>query len=256
MYMFLTNYFFIYNFSTGKSHCQRDSEHWNCGSSLEITESLAFRSIFARFLLHHNFLRFKKNSDYILLSSLTSIFVRFNFKYFFLNISCRISNILSFFFCNFVQIFDNKFQGVRLAQKFEALVLADARFEIPATRHLGLVVFRLRGENSLTERLLKKMNSRGRVHCVPAALHGKYVIRFTVTSTKWVATIFNRKSYDKEKNFPLPLNFDPSTTNEDILRDWAEIRNTANEILDDDTISPVRAKVPLAGNKETNRLIY
>ncbi|XP_043518572.1 histidine decarboxylase isoform X2 [Frieseomelitta varia] len=117
-------------------------------------------------------------------------------------------------------------EGVRLAQKFEALVLADARFEIPATRHLGLVVFRLRGENSLTERLLKKMNSRGRVHCVPAALHGKYVIRFTVTST--------------------------NTTNEDILRDWAEIRNTANEILGDTTTSPVRAKVPLAGNAETN----
>ncbi|KAG9437821.1 histidine decarboxylase isoform X1 [Apis mellifera carnica] len=116
-------------------------------------------------------------------------------------------------------------EGVRLAQKFEALVLADARFEIPATRHLGLVVFRLRGENSLTERLLKKMNSRGRVHCVPAALHGKYVIRFTVTST--------------------------NTTNEDILRDWAEIRNTANEILDDDTISPVRAKVPLAESSDT-----
>lgn len=28
-------------------------------------------------------------------------------------------------------------QGVRLAQKFEALVLADNRFEIPYTRHLG-----------------------------------------------------------------------------------------------------------------------
>lgn len=28
-------------------------------------------------------------------------------------------------------------EGVRLAQKFEALVLADQRFEIPATRHLG-----------------------------------------------------------------------------------------------------------------------
>ncbi|XP_033360055.1 histidine decarboxylase isoform X1 [Bombus vosnesenskii] len=116
-------------------------------------------------------------------------------------------------------------EGVRLAQKFEALVLADARFEIPATRHLGLVVFRLRGENNLTERLLKKMNSRGRVHCVPAALHGKYVIRFTVTST--------------------------NTTNEDILRDWAEIRNTANEILGDTTTSPVRAKVPLAESSDT-----
>ena len=82
-------------------------------------------------------------------------------------------------------------QGVRLAQKFEALVLADARFEIPATRHLGMVVFRLRGDNSLTEKLLKKMNTRGRVHCVPAALHEKYVIRFTVTSTKYVK-IFNK----------------------------------------------------------------
>ncbi|XP_076178291.1 histidine decarboxylase isoform X2 [Ptiloglossa arizonensis] len=116
-------------------------------------------------------------------------------------------------------------EGVRLAQKFEALVLADARFEIPATRHLGLVVFRLRGENTLTERLLKKMNTRGRVHCVPAALHGKYVIRFTVTST--------------------------NTTNEDILRDWAEIRNTANEILGDTSTSPVRARVPLAESSDT-----
>ncbi|KAL0121441.1 hypothetical protein PUN28_006746 [Cardiocondyla obscurior] len=109
-------------------------------------------------------------------------------------------------------------EGVRLAQKFEALVLADSRFEIPAARHLGMVVFRLRGENTLTERLLKKLNSRGRLHCVPAALHGKYVIRFTVTST--------------------------NTTNEDILKDWAEIRSTANEILDT-TRSP-RARVPLA----------
>lgn len=116
-------------------------------------------------------------------------------------------------------------EGVRLAQKFEALVLADPRFEIPATRHLGLVVFRLRGENTLTERLLKKMNSRGRVHCVPAALHGKYVIRFTVTST--------------------------NTTNEDILRDWAEIRNTANEILGDTSGSPVRTRVPLAESSDT-----
>ncbi|XP_026824506.1 histidine decarboxylase [Ooceraea biroi] len=118
-------------------------------------------------------------------------------------------------------------EGVRLAQKFEALVLADARFEIPAARHLGMVVLRLRGENTLTERLLKKLNSRGRLHCVPAALHGKYVIRFTVTSTH--------------------------TTNEDIVRDWAEIRNTANEILSDSSGSPtIRAKVPLAATRQKN----
>lgn len=60
-------------------------------------------------------------------------------------------------------------QSVRLAQKFEALVLADQRFEIPAQRHLGLVVFRLRGDNDLTEKLLKRLNARGKLHCVPAA---------------------------------------------------------------------------------------
>ncbi|KAI4473981.1 hypothetical protein M0802_015850 [Mischocyttarus mexicanus] len=118
-------------------------------------------------------------------------------------------------------------EGIRLAQKFEALVLADPRFEIPTPRHLGLVVFRLRGENNWTERLLKKMNSRGRVHCVPAALHGKYVIRFSVTS--------------------------PQTTNEDILKDWSEIRNTANEILGDTTSSPVRVRVSLAAMRRRIR---
>ncbi|XP_034947641.1 histidine decarboxylase isoform X2 [Chelonus insularis] len=117
-------------------------------------------------------------------------------------------------------------EGVRLAKKFEALVSGDARFEIPAIRHLGMVVFRLRGENSLTEKLLKKMNTRGRVHCVPAALHGKYVIRFTVTST--------------------------NTTNEDILRDWAEIKSTATEILNSTPGSPARVKVPLAETRQKN----
>ncbi|KAK0089061.1 hypothetical protein PV326_004612 [Microctonus aethiopoides] len=117
-------------------------------------------------------------------------------------------------------------EGVRLAQKFEALVLGDSRFEIPATRHLGMVVFRIRGDNSLTEQLLKRMNSRGRVHCVPASLHGKYVIRFTVTSA--------------------------NTTNDDILRDWAEIKRTATEILSVTTASPSRAKVSLADTRKKN----
>ena len=53
-------------------------------------------------------------------------------------------------------------QGVRLAQKFESLVLSDERFEIPAKRHLGMVVFRLAGENDLTEKLLKKLNGSGK----------------------------------------------------------------------------------------------
>ena len=109
---------------------------------------------------------------------------------------------------------------MRLAQKFEALVRSDDRFEIPAARHLGMVVFRLKGDNSLTETLLKRLNSsgltpffrfgkmqkslndlssqKGKMHAVPASLKGQYVIRFTVTS--------------------------PRTTANDIARDWQLIR--------------------------------
>lgn len=94
-----------------------------------------------------------------------------------------------------------------MAQKFEALVLSDSRFEIPAKRHLGMVVFRLNGDNSLTEHLLKRLNKRGNLHCVPASLKGKYVIRFTVTSSQ--------------------------TTNDDIVKDWLEIRTVATDILDE-----------------------
>ncbi|XP_055387862.1 histidine decarboxylase isoform X2 [Condylostylus longicornis] len=115
-------------------------------------------------------------------------------------------------------------EGVRLAQKFEALVLADHRFEIPATRHLGMVVFRIKGENELTEKLLKRLNHRGRLHCVPASLKGKYVIRFTVTSTQ--------------------------TTIEDILEDWNEIRVVTSELLEEMNVKIDRIKVFLKDTKE------
>ena len=39
-------------------------------------------------------------------------------------------------------------QGVALARRFEELVLEDPRFEIPAPRYLGMVVFRLKVSRS------------------------------------------------------------------------------------------------------------
>ncbi|XP_036331304.1 histidine decarboxylase-like isoform X1 [Rhagoletis pomonella] len=118
-------------------------------------------------------------------------------------------------------------EGVRLAQKFEALVLADHRFEIPAKRHLGMVVFRIKGENEITERLLKRLNHRGNLHCIPSSLKGKYVIRFTVTST--------------------------NTTVDDIVKDWNEIRRVASMILDEMNITiSNRNKVYLKDAKEKN----
>jgi histidine decarboxylase len=96
---------------------------------------------------------------------------------------------------------------------FETLVRNDRRFELPAERHLGLVVFRLKGENELTEQLLKEINSTGLIHCVPASIKGKYIIRFTITAT--------------------------STNSDDINRDWKIIQTTAGQILSPfDSLSP------------------
>ncbi|TDG50123.1 hypothetical protein AWZ03_003339 [Drosophila navojoa] len=114
-------------------------------------------------------------------------------------------------------------EGVRLAQKFEALVLADHRFELPAKRYLGLVVFRIRGENEITERLLKRLNYRGNQHCVPSSLKGQYVIRFTITSTH--------------------------TTLDDIVKDWMEIKQVASLVLDEMNIT-ISNRVYLKDTKE------
>ncbi len=96
---------------------------------------------------------------------------------------------------------------------FESLVRNDQRFELPVERHLGLVVFRLKGENELTEQLLKEINSGGLIHCVPASIKGKYIIRFTITAS--------------------------STNSDDINRDWKIIQTTASQILRPfDSLSP------------------
>ena len=82
----------------------------------------------------------------------------------------------------------------------------DGRFEIPAKRHLGLVVFRLKGdENDMTEELLKKLRQSGKMFAVSATLKDKVVIRYVVTSAR--------------------------TTAQDIDRDWCIVQKVADEIL-------------------------
>ncbi|XP_062405889.1 histidine decarboxylase [Sardina pilchardus] len=95
--------------------------------------------------------------------------------------------------------------GVDMAKLFESLVRSDPNFEIPAKRHLGLVVFCLKGGNAPTQELLQRLTKSGAMFVIPAAIHNKLIIRFTVTSQ--------------------------FTTPEDILRDWAIIRQTATAIL-------------------------
>ncbi|XP_077329499.1 histidine decarboxylase [Lithobates pipiens] len=91
--------------------------------------------------------------------------------------------------------------GTEMAKYFESLVKADQLFEVPAKRHLGLVVFRLKGPNVLTEQVLAELTKSGNMFLVPATINDKFIIRFTVTSQ--------------------------FTTREDIQRDWNLIREAA-----------------------------
>ncbi|XP_029431634.1 histidine decarboxylase isoform X2 [Rhinatrema bivittatum] len=95
--------------------------------------------------------------------------------------------------------------GTEMAKLFESLVRSNHHFEIPAKRHLGLVVFRLKGPNSLTEQVLKELTKSGKMFLIPAMVHDKFIIRFTVTSQ--------------------------FTVRDDILRDWNLILQTATDVV-------------------------
>ena len=45
---------------------------------------------------------------------------------------------------------------------------------------MGLVCFRLKGNNEVNQKLLSNINASGKLHMVPASVHGRYVIRFCV----------------------------------------------------------------------------
>ncbi|EAT37248.1 AAEL010737-PA [Aedes aegypti] len=68
------------------------------------------------------------------------------------------------------------------AKQFEALCVADSRFEIFSTVQMGLVCFRLKGNNEISEALLKKINGRGKIHMVPSKVNDVYFLRMAVCS--------------------------------------------------------------------------
>ncbi|KAM8770576.1 aromatic-L-amino-acid decarboxylase [Rhynchonycteris naso] len=71
---------------------------------------------------------------------------------------------------------------VQLAHEFESLVSQDPRFEICAEVTLGLVCFRLKGPNKLSEDLLDRINSARKIHLIPCHLRDKFVLRFAICS--------------------------------------------------------------------------
>uniref|UniRef100_A0A8C5S576 Histidine decarboxylase n=1 Tax=Laticauda laticaudata TaxID=8630 RepID=A0A8C5S576_LATLA len=119
---------------------------------------------------------------------------------------------------------DHVRHGTEMAKYFESLLRSNPLFEIPAKRHLGLVVFRLKGPNWMTEKFLKDLNKSGKLFVIPATIQEKLIIRFAVTSQ--------------------------FTTREDIQQDWALIQQTAVNISNQSLLIPEeKAQIP---NQLTN----
>ncbi|KAL8605875.1 hypothetical protein ACOMHN_048557 [Nucella lapillus] len=69
---------------------------------------------------------------------------------------------------------------VKMAHEFEALVRSDVRFEITADVIMGLVCFRLKGPNHLTEDLLKQLRKDSHIILVPSDMKGVFSIRLAI----------------------------------------------------------------------------
>ncbi|XP_076271335.1 3,4-dihydroxyphenylacetaldehyde synthase 2-like [Rhynchophorus ferrugineus] len=70
---------------------------------------------------------------------------------------------------------------IGLAQYLEELIKSDNRFEV-CTSSMGLVTFRLKGDNSLTQKLLQKISDRKNLFLIAGHANGRFVIRYAVCS--------------------------------------------------------------------------
>ncbi|KAI1717356.1 pyridoxal-dependent decarboxylase conserved domain-containing protein [Ditylenchus destructor] len=75
-------------------------------------------------------------------------------------------------------------EQVKLAVYFAELIQQDERFELFVPQHLGLVCFRIKGDNAINEHLCTAINEDGRIHIVAAQSHEVYFLRFAVCSQK------------------------------------------------------------------------
>ncbi|KAL7043096.1 hypothetical protein ACKWTF_001390 [Chironomus riparius] len=71
---------------------------------------------------------------------------------------------------------------IGFANQFEESCKKDERFEIFSKVQMGLVCFRLKGANEISEALLKRINGRGKIHLVPSKVNDTYFLRMAVCS--------------------------------------------------------------------------
>lgn len=73
---------------------------------------------------------------------------------------------------------------VELAQKFRRWLAEDVRFELIAPAALNLICFRLKGDDALSEELMRRLNRSGKMFISHTRLSGKFTLRFCVGSTR------------------------------------------------------------------------
>ncbi|KAK9510841.1 hypothetical protein O3M35_005540 [Rhynocoris fuscipes] len=69
-----------------------------------------------------------------------------------------------------------------VAKHFESLVLQDCRFELITPASMGLVCFRLKGEDSLSKELLNMITDKRELYMNAGIFHGKYFLRYAISS--------------------------------------------------------------------------
>lgn len=85
---------------------------------------------------------------------------------------------------------------------------------------MGLVCFRVKGSNELNQKLLSNINASGKLHMVPASVHGRFVIRFCVCAqdakdcdidwawdviTDYAAELLESEIVKERSGVPLPV---------------------------------------------------
>ncbi|XP_034190757.2 aromatic-L-amino-acid decarboxylase [Osmia lignaria lignaria] len=94
---------------------------------------------------------------------------------------------------------------IKFAQIFEEYVKSDSRFELVIGRSMGLICFRIKGDNQLTKELLSRLTAEKKIYVVAATFREKLVVRFVICSRL--------------------------TREEDVIFAWNEITKQATEIV-------------------------
>lgn len=109
---------------------------------------------------------------------------------------------------------------VKLAEMFENFVKTDDRFEIVSARSMGLVCFRLKGDCSLTRRLLQMITEQKKIYMIQATCNGQLMMRFVVAGLD-----------PKESDIEYAWN--------EIIGQTSELLQSRKSAVDDDVIDKV-----------------